>query len=208
VLLERLLKIMEQVRIRFGAMQGQIRLARGWVLDIEEILADYPRTAEEEQRPSQQVAAKLEAYLRQLEAQADLPDQVAAWRDHLILILHRLWPGLFPCYDQPLLPRTNNALEVFFGGLKRERRRHTGRKGTQDYLLRYGAYLVFDRDEPEKALLDRFRLVNQTDLRAQRLAMRGRSERRRVMWRFRHRRDAFCADIKRRWDQLATELAP
>ena len=196
------------MRTRFGATQGEIRLAHGWVLDIEEILADYPRADGDERRPSQQVATKLDAYLRQLEAQTDLPDNLAAWRDHLILILRRLWPGLFACYDQPLLPRTNNALEVFFGGLKRERRRNTGRKGTQDYLLRYGAYLVFDRDEPEKALLCRFRLVNQADLRAQRLAMRGRSERYRVMWRFRHRRDAFCADIKRRWDQLAAGPAP
>jgi hypothetical protein len=125
------------VRTSFGATQAEIRLAHGWVLDIEEILADYPRADVDEKRPSQQVATKLDAYLRQLEAQTGLPDKVAAWRDHLILILRRLWPGLFPCYDQPLLPRTNNDLEVFFGGLKRERRRNTGRKGTQDYLLRY-----------------------------------------------------------------------
>ena len=52
------------------------------------------------------------------------------------------------------------------------------------------------------------RVGKQADLRAQRLAMRGRSERRRVMWRFRHRRDAFCADIKRRWDQLVADPAP
>jgi hypothetical protein len=196
---------MERVRTGFSAAQAEIRLAHGWVGDIEEILADYPRADVDGKRPSQQVAAKLDAYVRQLEARTDLPDKVAAWRDHLIMILRRLWPGLFPCYDQPLLPRTNNDLEVFLGSLKRERRRNTGRKGTQGYLLRYGSYLVFDRDEPEEALLRRFRLVNQADLRAQRLAMRGRSERCRVMWRFRHRRDAFCADIKRRWDQLASE---
>ena len=196
------------MRTNFGAAQVEIRLAHGWLLDIEEILDDYPRVGVDEKRPSQQVATKLDTYLRQLEAQTDLSDKVAAWREHLILILRRLWLGLFPCYDQPLLPRTNNDLEVFFGGLKRERRRNTGRKGTQDYLLRYGAYLVFERNELEKALLCRFRLVKQADLRAQRLAMRGRSERRRVMWRFRHRRDAFCADIKRRWGQLAARQTP
>jgi hypothetical protein len=196
------------VRTRFGATQAEIRLAQGWVLHIEEMLADYPRAAEDGKRPSQQVATKLEVYLQQLEAQTDLPDQMAAWREHLSVVLRRLWPGLFHCYDQPLLPRTNNALEVFFGGLKRQRRRNTGRKGTQDYLLRYGPYLVFDRDEAEEALLSRFRLVHQADLRAQRLAMRGKAERRQVMWRFRHRRDAFCADIKRRWDQVADGPVP
>ena len=191
------------MRTRFGARQAEIGVAHGWVRDIEAILADYPRTGAEKKRPSQQVATRLDAYLRQLEARTALPDDMVAWRDHLILIVRRLWPGLFPCYDQPLLPRTNNDLEVFFGGLKRKRRRNTGRKGTQDYLLRYGAYLVFDRNEPEEASLRRARLVNQADLRAQRLAMRGQSERGRVMWRFRHRRDAFCADIEWRWDHLA-----
>jgi len=186
-------------------MQAEIRLAHGWVGDMEKILADYPRASVGEKRPSQQVAAKLDDYLRRLAAQSDLPDNVAAWRDHLILILRRLWSGLFACYDQPLLPRTNNDLEVFFGSLKRERRRNTGRKGTQDYLLRYGSYLALDQDEPEEVLLSRFRLVNPADLRPQRLAMRDRSKRSRVMWRFRHRRAAFCDDIKRRWDQLAAE---
>lgn len=199
---------MQRVRTRFGAMQAEIRLAHGWVGHIEEILADYPRTEVDGKRPSQQVAAKLDDYLQRLQAQTDLADNVVAWRDHLILILRRLWPGLFACYDQPLLPRTNNDLEVFLGGLKRTRRRNTGRKGTQDYLLRYGPYLAFDRHEPEETLLCRFRLVNQADLRAQRLAMRDGSVRRQVMWRFRHQRDAFCVDIKRRWDRLAAESVP
>ena len=104
---------MERVRTHFGAAQAEIRLAQGWLLDIEEILGNYPRAGVDEQRPSQQVATKLDDYLRQLEAQTDLSDKVAAWREHLILILRRLWLGLFPCYDQPLLPRTNNDLEVF-----------------------------------------------------------------------------------------------
>lgn len=203
-----MLKIIARVRTRFGAMQAEIRVAHGWVGDIEAILADYPRSGVGGERPSQQVAARLDAYLRQLEMRAALPDAVAAWREHLILIVRRLWPGLFACYDQPLLPRTNNDLEVFFGSLKRERRRNTGRKGTQDYLLRYGPYLALDRAEPEETLLCRLRLVNQADLRSQRLAMWAGSQRRRIMWRFRHRRDAFCADIKRRWDHLATGAPP
>jgi hypothetical protein len=183
-------------------MQAEIRVAHGWVTDIEAILADYPRNGAGEKRPSQQVAKRLDAYLRQLEARTDLSDDMVAWRDHLILIVRRLWLGLFACYDQPLMPRTNNDLEIFFGGLKRERRRNTGRKGTQDYLLRYGPYLAFDRAEPEEALLCRLRMVNQADLHAERRAMWAGSQRRRIMWRFRHRRDAFCADIERRWDHL------
>jgi hypothetical protein len=38
------------------------------------------------------------------------------------------WPGLFHCYDDPDLPRTNNALEQYFGSARYHERRATGRK--------------------------------------------------------------------------------
>jgi hypothetical protein len=110
--------------------------------------------------------------------------------------------------DQPLVPRTNNEIEIFYNQLKRQRRRNTGRKGTQDYLVRYGPYLVCTQDKSEATVLSHFRCVKQGDLRAQRLAMRHKAERRQVMWRFRHHRDDFCADLKRRWDQVAATPSP
>jgi hypothetical protein len=38
------------------------------------------------------------------------------------------WPGLFHCYDQADLPRTNNELEQYFGSARYHERRATGRK--------------------------------------------------------------------------------
>lgn len=38
------------------------------------------------------------------------------------------WPGLFHCYDQADLPRTNNELEQYFGSARHHERRATGRK--------------------------------------------------------------------------------
>jgi hypothetical protein len=38
------------------------------------------------------------------------------------------WPGLFHCYDVPDLPRTDNALEQFFGSDRYHERRCSGRK--------------------------------------------------------------------------------
>jgi hypothetical protein len=179
-----------------------------WILDVEQILANYPRASEAEKPLSQQMAAKLDTYLLQLTGQSDLQGEVAAWRDHFVSAMRRFWPGLFHCYDRPLVPRTNNDLEVFYNGMKQQRRRNTGRKGTQDYLLRYGPYLAFDQGESEATILNRFQSVDQANLRSQRLAMQHRSERRQIMWRFRHRRDDFCADIKRRWDQFVVGPAP
>ncbi len=38
------------------------------------------------------------------------------------------WPGLFHCYDQADLPRTNNELEQYFGSARYHERRASGRK--------------------------------------------------------------------------------
>jgi len=38
------------------------------------------------------------------------------------------WPGLFHCYDQPAIPRTNNDLEQYFGAARHHERRATGHK--------------------------------------------------------------------------------
>ena len=154
------------------------------------------------------MAAHLDAYLLQLTGRRDLQGDVAAWRDHFVSALRRFWRGLFHCYDQPLVPRTNNEMEIFYSGLKRQRRRNTGRKGTQDYLVRYGSYLAFDQGESEASVLSRLRTVDQASVHSQRLAMQHRAERRRVMWRFRHHRDDFCADLTQRWDHVAAASSP
>lgn len=196
------------MRTDFGAVETQVRTGYQWVLDVEKILADYPRGHEGEAVPSQQVAARLDAYLLQLTGRRDLQGDVTAWRDHFVSALRRYWPGLFHCYDRPQVPRTNNELEIFYNQLKRQRRRNTGRKGTQDYLVRYGPYLVCDQSRSEATILSRFRAVDQGSLQSQRRVMQQRAERRHVMWRFRHHRDDFCADLKRRWDQLASAASP
>ena len=202
------MKIINRVRTDFAAVQTQICTGYQWIRDVETILADYPRAGDGERPPSQQVAAKLDAYLLQLTEQSGLHGDVATWRDHFVSAMRRFWPGLFYCYDQPLVPRTNNEIEIFYNQLKRQRRRNTGRKGTQDYLVRYGPYLVCSQDKSETTVLSHFRCVDHSDLRAQRLAMRHKAERRHVMWRFRHHRDDFCADLKRRWDRLAMTPSP
>ena len=50
--------------------------------------------------------------------------------------------GLFHCYDVPDLPRTNNALEQYFGAARYHERRATGRKGASPGLVVRGAVRV------------------------------------------------------------------
>lgn len=50
---------------------------------------------------------------------------------------------MFTCYDHPLIPRTNNDLELFIKGIKRKHRRITGLRRWNRYILRHGELIVF-----------------------------------------------------------------
>lgn len=47
---------------------------------------------------------------------------------HFLKVTRSYWPGLFRCYEVEGLPRTNNALEQFFGSYRYHERRCSGRK--------------------------------------------------------------------------------
>jgi hypothetical protein len=48
--------------------------------------------------------------------------------EHFLKVTRSYWPGLFACYDESELPRTNNDLEQFFGSYRYHERRCSGRK--------------------------------------------------------------------------------
>ena len=47
---------------------------------------------------------------------------------HFLKVTRSYWPGLFACYDESDLPRTNNDLEPPFGSHRYHERRCSGRK--------------------------------------------------------------------------------
>jgi len=47
---------------------------------------------------------------------------------HFLKVTRSYWPGLFACYDESDLPRTNNDLEQPFGSYRYHERRCSGRK--------------------------------------------------------------------------------
>jgi hypothetical protein len=80
-----------------------------------------------------QVRRMLRTYLNSLvretsEGQADT--HVASFAQHVNAVSNRYWKGLFHCYDNKDIPRTDNALEQMFSLFKRHLRRITGRKST------------------------------------------------------------------------------
>ena len=53
---------------------------------------------------------------------------LAEWATHVYRVTRSYWPGLFHCYNDPTIPRTNNDLEQYFGTARHHERRATGRK--------------------------------------------------------------------------------
>ncbi len=58
------------------------------------------------------------------------------WRAHFRKIVRAFGARLFPCYDQPTIPRTNNDMEQALRALSARERRCTGRKHVGPKLVR------------------------------------------------------------------------
>src|SRR6266481_7614930 len=77
-------------------------------------------------------------------------------------------PHLFAYLKQPLLPRTNNDLELFIGRIKKSRRHITGRKNTQEFILREGSFVAMLFGLPQSNnWLESFSRVNLDDFNQQ-----------------------------------------
>jgi hypothetical protein len=154
-------------------------------------------------REQQDSAAVQHAYqalvgqLRDLEARlGPLAPAVA----HFSKVTASYWPGLFACYDVPDLPRTNNALEQYFGAARHLERRATGRKGASPALVVRGAVRVVatmaTRLQPFTAA--ELGPVDRAAWQALRRRVEGRHETRRAQTRFRRDPAAYLAALESR----------
>lgn len=116
-----------------------------------------------------EVAQEVEQFLDGLSALKTACPDDAPFIDHIIRRTQDWAPGLFFCYENLAIPRTNNDLEQYNGTLKRHQRRVTGRKETADYITRHGPYVVFfDPHESAGQVLARFRQVSAKEFRQER----------------------------------------
>jgi len=108
-------------------------------------------------------------------------------------------PHLFEYLKQPLLPRTNNDLELFIGRIKKSRRHITGRKNTQDFILREGSFVAMLFGLPQTyPWVDAFPNVNLNDLRHT-LNLLRQTEKRSKCWHARHDLAAYLASLEQPW---------
>ena len=116
---------------------------------------------------SQQVQADMARLLREFKPDFKRqPAQAALYR-----AWHHVWdtvgPELVYCYDMPGLPPDNLQMEAFFGRLRRNQRRISGRKATTE-LRDFGQHQALFTAQSADELLQQIRQVSWHDYQIQR----------------------------------------
>jgi hypothetical protein len=116
-----------------AALWPNIRTAFGWVHQAAHLLRN------EEGHDAAGVKRRLSGLLGAMVRPGPEVGGLRSAVDHFVKVTRSYWPGLFACYAVADLPRTNNALEQFFGSHRYHERRASGRKGASPALVLRGA---------------------------------------------------------------------
>ena len=154
------------------------------------------------------VAAQLAEYLAALTPPPEQP-LLREVCDHLRAVSARYWPGLFHCYDQPQLPRTNNELESRFRDVQRRLLRTTGQRGlTRRLLHRWGAWELLPPPASEALGQAALAQVSAAEFAAERQRVRQHQERFRLHTRAPRRARAQLEHLRQQWLALPPAPAP
>jgi len=124
---------------------------------------------------------------------------LSTWLDHVKKVTNNWSPWLFKYLSQPLLPKTNNDLEVFNGKIKKTHRKITGRKRSQNFVARFG--------EPVAVLLSmtkdanwqlKFSLIPYRQFRTERERL-SQNELRSKVYKIRRNLSDYLFDLELRW---------
>ena len=102
-------------------MWPAIRVAYGWVHGVARLLEN------EDELTGAEVRRRMDDLLAEIRDDQATVGTLQPAIAHFLKVSASYWPGLFHCYDIPGLPRTNNALEQFFGSVRYHQRRASGR---------------------------------------------------------------------------------
>jgi hypothetical protein len=123
---------------------------------------------------------------------------------HFVKVTRSYWPGLFACYDVADLPRTNNALEQFFGSGRYHERRIRGTKAASPGLVLRGSVRLVAAAATRAQTVTGSTLAP-ADLDAWhrlRVEIEQRRSARTQRWRFRRDPPAYLAELEAKLTQL------
>jgi hypothetical protein len=112
------------------------------------------------------------------------------------------WKGLFTCYDEYHVPRTNNDLERFFRATKTAHRRITGLRNWNEYILRNGEMIVLVQDAlKQKYILARLKSVDYESYKVQKQKWQNRLQDSVKRKRFRRDPEKYLESLENLWDK-------
>lgn len=150
------------------------------------------------------VENELEALLGRIEESRATMGALRRPVEEFIAVTRRYWPGLFHCYRVEGLPKTNNDLEQFFGALRHQERRVTGRKKPTATLVVRGRVRVVASLEtlPVPMTAEQLRPRDVAAWRQLRCDLEAAHEVRRRRLRFRRDSESFLADLEDKASKL------
>jgi Transposase, Mutator family len=198
--LERLRALVRRGLEETAALWPPVRAAYGWVEKVARLLANAA------QRPAKVLRQRFGRLLGRMRgAAAREAKAVREPLEHFLKVTASYRPGLFVCYQQPGVPRTNNDLEHLFGSHRYHERRSSGRKQGSPGLVVRGAVRVVTawatRLQPDQALHLSPAEIDQW--RQQRAALEPQREARRQQRRFRRDPAAYLGH----WEQQLLQLS-
>jgi hypothetical protein len=110
-----------------------IRRAYRWVRAAAHVLANH------DQQKRADVQQAFVRILRSIGVTKRHCGPLNAALTHFLKVTRSYRTGLFHCYDDPAIPRTNNDLEHCFGQHRYQERRATGRKSGAPYAVLHGS---------------------------------------------------------------------
>jgi hypothetical protein len=179
--------------------------------DVEQGYAWVHRAAHllsnDEKLPAAGVRQTYETLLAEMEHTPTSSETLTTMFSTFRKVTTSYWPGLFHCYDHTDLPRTNNALEQYFGSARYHERRATGRKQASPSVVVRGAVRVV------ASVASRLHTFSGTELcpsdltrwRTVRRELSHRHEARRMQRRFRTSPESYLAALE---EKLIKESLP
>lgn len=191
-LLRRVLRLLSVLSVYIEEFERICRVYE-WIHRIAQLL----EAEAGKETTSRSARRKLMRYSARLDAKGD--ESVQGYINHIQKQSRAFESRLFTYVEQPLLPRTNNDLEQFIGRMKKARRQATGRKNTQEYILREGQYVAILYGLPEvSSYIARFAEVDFAAFRETLERMRRRQERSNA-WRVRRDLPGYLKDLEQTW---------
>ena len=171
-----------------------IKQVYDWLHQAAHILAN------DEQQKQAAVKQEYEQLLATMKERQDLLGELAASVTHFCKVTASYWDGLFSCYQVKDLPRTNNALEQYFGSARHAERRVTGRKRASPALVIRGAVRVVAAGASRFLTISaaQLRLTDLVAWRTLRQQLEYRHEARRRQLRFRRDPHAYLVALEQR----------